>query len=390
MKNVIIDMSPLVHGSRAVHRCTSCLVRELLGYKNINYDLLYFGNIRNLGNHSTTTLFHSKNKVVPIPYRFLVPLWEKFSWPTIETFISGSDILYTNEFYFPPSKNTLILATIHGLAYKIIPEKILPKFVDSLNKALVYILKHADYLISVSENTKKELTTYVGVPPERIYVVTHGVDKQFKKNDNFREIRNQLKKQYNLIRPYILYVGAIGFHKNIMGILSAYQKLFYKISHDLVIAGPPDSAWNDANRYVIDCGLSNYVHFLGQIHKTEDLSNIYNGADLFVYPSFYEGWTSPPLEAMACGTPVITSNCSSIPETVGNAAILIDPYNIEALANEIERVITNKNLQSELIEKGLAHVRSHTWEKAAAKMKKVFDDIKARGPWKEQKNENRN
>jgi glycosyltransferase involved in cell wall biosynthesis len=308
----------------------------------------------------------------------------------METFIPGSDILYTNEFYFPPAKNALVLATIHGLAYKIIPEKILPQFVESLNQGLLYILKHADYLISVSETTKKELITHAGVSPHRIYVVTHGVDKKFRKKENVQEIRDQLKQKYNLIRPYILYVGAIGIHKNIMGILSAYQKLFHKVSHDLVMAGPPGSASDDAKRFVDDFGLSENVHFLGHVHETDLLSNIYNGADLFVFPSFYEGWTSPPLEAMACGTPVITSNCSSLPETVGNAAILIDPNNTEALAYEMERVLANKTMRSKLIKKGLLHVRSHTWEKAAKKMIQVFDDIMMRGRWERNANESCN
>jgi glycosyltransferase involved in cell wall biosynthesis len=382
MNNITIDVNPLVHGSRAVRRCTTCLVNELLKYNSVNYNLLSFNKKCSSNNYLAKLPCGAKKKNIPIPYRLLIPFWKKFSWPKIETIISSCDILYTNEFYFPPAKNTVVLATIHGLAYKIIPEKILPHLVESLNQGLRFILKHADYLISVSESTKKELINHVGVSPQRIYVVTHGVDKQFIKKNNLQEIREQLKKIYNLTCPYILYVGAIGIHKNIMGILSAYQKLFHKLSHDLVMVGPPDSAWDDAIRFVDDFGLSENVHFLGEIHETEDLTNIYNGADLFVFPSFYEGWTSPPLEAMACGTPVITSNCSSLPETVGNAAILVDPNKTEALAYEIERVLTNRSLQSELIKKGLSHVRSHTWEKAAAKMVEIFSSIQKRGAWR--------
>ena len=234
------------------------------------------------------------------------------------------------------------------------------------------------------------MITHAGVSPHRIYVVTHGVDKQFRKKENIHEIRDQLKQKYNMIRPYILYVGAIGIHKNIMGILSAYRKILHKVSHDLVLAGPPDSASNEAKRFVDDYDLSEKIHFLGQIDKTDDLSNIYNGADLFVFPSFYEGWTSPPLEAMACGTPVITSNCSSLPETVGDAAILIDPNNTAALADEIERVLTDETMRSKLINKGLIHVRSHTWENAAKKMIQVFDDIMKRGRWEKKINESCN
>jgi glycosyltransferase involved in cell wall biosynthesis len=134
---------------------------------------------------------------------------------------------------------------------------------------------------------------------------------------------------------------------------------------------------------VTEHNLSGRVQFLGYVNQAgNNLVDLYNGADLFVFPSFYEGWTSPPLEAMACGTPVITSNCSSMPETVGSAAIQVDPNNHEELANEIERILSDKTLQSELIEKGLKHAASHTWESAAAKLMDVFADIRAKGPWK--------
>ena len=185
-------------------------------------------------------------------------------------------------------------------------------------------MKHADYLVAVSETTKNELTRYAGVVPERIYVVTHGVNKQYRKKKDTGRVKSGLKNRYHLRFPYILYVGAIGLHKNIMGILDAYQKLSSKISHDLVMAGPPDSAWDFAHQFVNRHKLAGRVKFLGHISEPEYLVNLYNAADLFVFPSFYEGWTSPPLEAMACGTPVIASNRSSLPETLGDAAILVD------------------------------------------------------------------
>jgi len=251
---------------------------------------------------------------------------------------------------------------------------------------LSFILKHADYLIAVSENTKKELVNHVGIAPERIYVVTHGVNKIFQRQASQQEVRSRLIDTYNLDRPYILYVGAIGIHKNIMGILSAFRTLSNKTSHHLVLAGPPDSAWNAALQFVAEHNMSDRVHFLGYVDQAgNNLIDLYNGADLFVFPSFSEGWTSPPLEAMACGTPVITSNCSSLPETVGNAAIQVDPDNLEELAHEMERVLSDKSLRNNLITMGMKHAASHTWKKAAAKLINVFADIQARGSSKRQR-----
>ncbi len=382
MKKIAIDMSSLAHGSRAVSHCTACMISELLKYKDMEFNLIYFDYKRQTQKHLAPLENHATEKVIHVPYRLLIPAWKRLSWPYLEMIAPGCDLLYTNEFYFPPAKNSLVLATIHGLAYRVIPEKISSKIIKSLNKGLSFILKHADYLIAVSETTKSELINHVGLAPERIYVVTHGVNKKFRKQESQQEVRSRLINTYNLDQPYILYVGALGIHKNIKGILSAYKTLSAKTSHHLVLAGPPDSAWNAAHRFVTEHNMTGRVHFLGYVDQDGDnLIDLYNGADLFVFPSFYEGWTSPPLEAMACGTPVITSNCSSLPETVGNAAIQVDPDNPKKLAHEMERVLSDQSLRNNLITRGMKHAASHTWEKAAAKLIDVFADIQARGPW---------
>ena len=380
MKKIAIDMNSVVHGSRAVSHCTACMVNELIKYKDIEFNLFYFDYKRQTQKYLRPLENHATEKVIPIPYRLLIPAWRRISWPYLEMISSGCDLLYTSEFYFPPAKNSLVLATIHGMAFRVIPEKIPSQIAQSLDKGLSFILKHADYLIAVSENTKKELVNHVGIAPERIYVVTHGVNKIFQRQANQQEVRSRLIASYNLDRPYILYVGAIGIHKNIMGILSAFRTLSNKTSHHLVLAGPPDSAWNAALRFVAEHNMSDRVHFLGYVDQAgNNLVDLYNGAELFVFPSFSEGWTSPPLEAMACGTPVITSNCSSLPETVGNAAIQVDPDNLEELAHEMERVLGDKSLRNNLITMGMKHAASHTWKKAAAKLINVFADIQARG-----------
>ena len=388
MNRVAIDMSPVIYGSRAIKRCTACMAKEVLKCKDINFDLLYIDYKRQTEKYLKHLEGHVKERVVPVPYRVLITFWRRFSWPYLETFLSECDLFYTNEFCFPPARKALVLATIHGLSYEIIPEKMPSENVRSLRKGLSFILKHADYLVAVSETTKRELIRHVGVAPEKIYVVTHGVDRQFRQRKNQQAVRDRLIDIYGLKRPYILYVGAIGMHKNIMGILAAYKMVSSQRSHDMVMAGHPDSAWDQAHRFVSENDLSGQVHFLGTVDQSGDnLLDLYNGADLFVFPSFYEGWTSPPLEAMACGTPVITSNCSSLPETVGNAAIQIDPNDSEALAYEVKRVLSDKMLQKELIQMGFEHVSSHTWERAGKKLIEVFADIRARGPWRGKGNE---
>jgi glycosyltransferase involved in cell wall biosynthesis len=354
------------------------MVGELRKQNHNDINFFYYYNKSRFKKNSNRFV-GQKETVLPIPQRLMIHLWKRFSWPKIESIISNCDLLYTNSFYFPPPKKALVLATIHGLAYRMIPEKIRVQTAESLNRDLMFLLKHADYLVAVSETTKKEIISKLGFPSNRIYVVTHGVDEQFVRRKNLQEVKKRMMQNYGIRRPYILYVGAIGTHKNIMGTLNAYDKIALKTTYDLVLAGPSDSAQDNALRFVQKRGLSENVHFLGHVANTDNLVDLYNGADLFVFPSFYEGWTLPPLEAMACGTPVIASNCSSLPETVGNAAIMVDPNKPQDLAFEIERVLSNQWLRQELIKAGLKHVNSHTWKKAAINMIEVFKDVLVRG-----------
>jgi len=359
------------------------MVKELVKYDEMEFSLLYFDYKYQTDKYLRPLEDRLDERVVHIPYRLLIPAWRRLSLPHLEMIAPGCDLLYSNQFYFPPTRHALVLATIHGLSYRIIPEKISSQFVKSFNQGLAFILKNADYLLAVSETTKTELVNHVGVPPERIYVVTHGVNKQFRREENQQEVWDRLRRNYGFNSHYILYVGAIGIHKNIMGILSAYKRISDNTEHNLVLVGPPDSAWDSAHRFVTDYNLSKQVRFLRYVdYRENNLVDLYNGADLFVFPSFYEGWTSPPLEAMACGTPVITSNCSSIPETVGTAAMQIDPNKPDELADAMEKVLSDKMLQSELIKKGFEHVALNTWEKAAAKLIDIFADTLERGPWK--------
>jgi glycosyltransferase involved in cell wall biosynthesis len=379
-------MSVVIHGFRAIKRCTSCIVSELLKYEEFNFDLLYFDYKYNTDNYLKSSEFEINQKIVRVPLRLLIHFWKRFSWPRLEMYLSKYDLYYTNEFYFPPLRKTPILATIHGLPHKVVPEKMTSQVKHSVDQGVSFTLKHADYLVAVSETSKKEIIQHLGVDPERIFVVTHGVDPYFRKRKSQKAVLNRLSEAYGFMSPYILYVGAIGIHKNIMGILGAYESLSSRIQHNLVFAGPPDSAWDKAKGFVKENKLSDRVHFLGNIEQSGDrLLDLYNGAELFVFPSFCEAWTSPPLEAMACGTPVITSNCSSLPETVGEAAIQVEPNDTEELANAMETVLSDGALRLDLITKGFEHASKHTWEKAAEKLIHVFENVLAKGPWERAK-----
>jgi len=372
---VAIDMNPVIYGSRAVYRCTRNIVNALETDGSIQYRYLY---IDYRGQNEKYLAHSHEPHVIPIPFRALKPLWRVLHWPSIETFKIHCDLFYTNEVYFPPSKSSPIVSTIHGLAYKKIPDYLEPAAVKALSQGMDYLLKNSRYYIAVSQKTADEFMSLFGISSRNVFVITHGIDANFFPVTDKKSVQAELRSRFKITRRYILFVGAIGKPKNIPGILTAYQRIAEKSDHDLVLVGPPDNAWHEAIRYVKENRIENRVHFIGHIAKTSELNFLYNGASLFLFPSYYEGWTSPPLEAMASGTPVIVSNCSSLPETTEDAALKVDPDNPEEIAVTLSEVLRDDNLKNDLIQRGFMHVKKHTWPRSANKLKEVFIDVLSR------------
>jgi glycosyltransferase involved in cell wall biosynthesis len=380
---ITIDATPVAHGRRAIRRHTRNLIEALFRAESSNdYKLLYIDWHKKRSRYcSIPTTLRVDEYVVRIPARFLKTSWQHLGRPMSERLVGPFDILYATDLYFPPANRGMILGSVRGIAYHVIEDKLQPNEVNLLRKGLAYTLKHADYLLAVSNKTREDLMERLAVSSERIYVVPHGVDSRFKTLENREALAIRLQRRLGFTSPYILFVGVIGYHKNVMNLLKAYGILWDRgVKLPLVLAGPPGTAWREAQSWIAQKRLQKDIHLLGLVDQDSDeLTDLYNGAAVFVFPSFYEGWSAPPLEAMACGTPVITSNCSSLPETVGNAAIQVDPNNHEELVHVMEKVLSDEMLQSELIRKGLEHVASHTWENAAGKLIDIFAEIHARG-----------
>jgi glycosyltransferase involved in cell wall biosynthesis len=383
---IAIDGTPMVTGSRAVSRHSKNLLHAMTNLYSANeYKLLYFDRRKHRERYFPLNQGCSiKDYVIRVPGRVLKKGWEYLALPSCEWLVGSFDVFYATDLYFPPSTRGTVLGTVHGVAYHMIEDMLVPEETAALKKGLNYTLRNADYLLAVSDKTRDELINYLKVDENRIYVVNHGVDPHFKILKNRKKLSTRLQTRFGLSEPYILFVGVIGYHKNIKGLLKSYEILRTNgVKIPLVLAGPTGSASQEVQVWISDKGWENCVFTVGQIDQhTGELRDLYNGASLFVFPSFYEGWTAPPIEAMACGVPVIASNCSSIPQTVGDAAIKVNPHNATEWANQMNKVLCDKSLKNDLVERGLAHVKSHTWEKAATEMVAVFEDIIMRGPWK--------
>jgi glycosyltransferase involved in cell wall biosynthesis len=285
--------------------------------------------------------------------------------------------LFHSQYVLPaylPCKSVL---TIHDILFESHPE-FFPKFHRWLMKFFVpYSAKRANRIICVSEFTKQEISRYYGVPDKKVIVTYEGASSMFAPIRDKDLILSKMR-QYGIGTKYVLFVGRIEPRKNIVGILKAFGHLKKK-GHkrlSLVIVGHQDKIFRERTLFseIKAHGLQSDVVFTGGVSE-QDLCILYSGAEVLVYPAFAEGFGLPVLEAMACGTPVITSNVTSLPEVAGNAAILINPYSPAEIAGSLERVLSDEGLRNELSAKGLERAKKFSWEGTAEKTIEVYRKV---------------
>jgi len=242
--------------------------------------------------------------------------------------------------------------------------------------ALLRDIKKAGHIVSISQNTKNDLIEKLKIPGEKITVTHLAADDCFRYIDDEYYLK-EIKNKYNLPDEFIMYLGGFSPHKNLKSLLEAMVLLHveYRLDTPLIIAGKKDSFFiPELEKRIWDLQLTERIHFPGFIPAV-DLPAVYNLASVFVFPSMYEGFGLPPLEAMKCGTPTIVSNTSSLPEIVDSAAILCDPLDIECLATAMHDVLSSFKISGELKEKGIIRARDFSWEKCARETIDVYKKI---------------
>jgi glycosyltransferase involved in cell wall biosynthesis len=282
------------------------------------------------------------------------------------------DLLHSPDFIPPLRLNRFkSVITVHDLAFVRWPHFMTTdsaRYYGQVDQAV----RRADAIIAVSESTKSDLVGLLGAPSEKITVVYEAADPVYRPMPK-EEAWASLKSKYPLPEAFILFVGTIEPRKNIGTLLKAYRRLRndYKVTAGLVLAGAVGWLSDQVFEDVEQLGLKDYVTFLGRVDNG-NLLYLYNAACCLAHPAYYEGFGLTPLEAMACGTPVVSSNVSSIPEVVGDAAALVDPNSDEALAVALHRVLTDDALSTSLRAKGLARAKTFSWERAAEETLAVY------------------
>jgi glycosyltransferase involved in cell wall biosynthesis len=229
-------------------------------------------------------------------------------------------------------------------------------------------------ILTDSCKVKGEAINLLKLSSEKIKVIYPGVDKRFKKLKS--KNLNGILPELNPNKKTILYIGNTRPYKNLPRLLEAFGLLQKRKpeNYQLIIAGGEKRNLPLLKRITIDLNIEKDVFFTGNLTDIEVVA-LMNAADVFVFPSLEEGFGLPPLEAMACGTPVVTSNVSSLPEVVGDAALLVDPENVEEIASAIEKVLTDEKMREELIRKGFERVKNFSWEKTASETLKIYKSV---------------
>lgn len=258
-----------------------------------------------------------------------------------------------------------IVATVHDFSWEIYPEFQPKERVKYFQKYFYSSILKCDHIITGSHFTKREIVERVGISPDKITVIYHGIDHNLFYP---RELTNKSPQKY------ILAVGSIEPRKNLKNLLNAYAMLDkeFKNEYHLTLVGA--SGWNNDDIVHEMKSLGQWVKYSGYV-SDEELAILYSNASLFIYPSVYEGFGIPPLEAMACGTPVIASSASTLPEVCADAAYYIDPLNIKSIKEGILKVLGNEELQKALIAKGLVRAKEFSWGKSALEHQKVFEKV---------------
>jgi glycosyltransferase involved in cell wall biosynthesis len=311
-----------------------------------------------------------------LPYRVYFFLMKKMHVPYNYFFRPKADLYHFMSYVVPYNVKGKVILTVYDLVVELFPETMEEKNREFLQKEMHRSIKRADHIITISDSVKSELINILNIDAKKIDVVSPGVDyKIFNEKVTDRQ-KAKIMQKYNLPEGYILYLGTLEPRKNIYSLLKAFINLKKekKISEKLVIVGK--KGWNYENIYKIiyENNIENEVVFTGYVDENEKPA-IYQMAKLFVFPSIYEGFGIPVLEAMASGIPVIVSNTSSLPEVVGDAGILIDSQKTEDIEMSIYRILTDKKLSTELIEKGLRQSKKFTWENSANKLYDIYDKV---------------
>jgi glycosyltransferase involved in cell wall biosynthesis len=319
---------------------------------------------------------HVTVRQAPLSPRWLYRLWYRLRLPLpVQWFTGPVDLFHSPDFVLPPLRGDVpALLTVHDLSFLHYPETFTPALVNYLNRVVPRSVARATHVLADSQATKDDLEALWQVPAAKITVLYSGVD------DHFRPVTDDaaiaaVRDKYGLGRaPYLFSISTIQPRKNYQVLIRAFKPLASAWPHNLVIAGGKGWLYEAVLAEVAKQGLEERVSFIGFVADA-DLPALYSDATLFLFPSLYEGFGLPLLEAMACGVPVLAANASSLPEVAGDAAVLLSPHEEVAWSAAIARLLEEPERRVQRVAAGFRQARRFTWRKAAQQLRAIYRQL---------------
>jgi glycosyltransferase involved in cell wall biosynthesis len=312
----------------------------------------------------------------PLDPAWLLRLWYRAHIPLpVEWLCGHTDVFFATDFALPPTQTGRTALFLHDLSYVRVPGSAAPSLKAYLDSIVPRSVRRAGHIVVNSQATRDDVAEYYGVSLDKITPVTFGVDPIFCPSASPRiEVMTHFPQ---LQRPYILAVGTVQPRKNYVRLIEAL-KIIRAAGYDIDLAIAGGKGWLDGDILAAanQAGVREHVHLLGYV-EDDMLPLLYTHAACFVMPSLYEGFGLPILEAMACGTPVVTSDISSMPEAGGDSALFCDPYRPDSIADAITTLLTDSAIRQQCIERGFVHAARHTWQAGAQELSGVFERLLA-------------
>ncbi len=357
-----IDVSPLTLARTGVGQYTHALLRQLL---RLGDGTEFRGLSSGLGAMDAAALEGlAAHRHVRVPTRALYQAWSCLRWPKADRLIGGVDVYHATNYFLPPTSTARRVVTIYDLAFLRVPALCSPKIVGPFSRGVRRFAREADAILVCSEATRRDVVELLEVPEQKTAVAHGAVDEDFVPVPR-DEAARILAGRYGIETPFLLFVSTIEPRKNVPGLLRAFARVSDEFPHQLVLIG--GTGWNseDVDPLIAELGIASRVRRMGYLPNRRDLPLFYSAADCFVFPSFYEGFGLPVLEAMTCGCPVVTSKRSSLPEVAGDAAAYADPEDVESIAGAVRAVLADASRRDAMRVQGLSQAQRFSWEHCA-------------------------
>lgn len=374
-----IDISPLTRARTGVGNYVFYLLKHLLleekehvycpfsaGQSKIVIDNGWHAFLRN------GTLREPKH--IRLPARALYRIWETFGRPRADALVGGAEVFHATNYFLPPVKRARRVLTIYDMAFLRAPELCSPKIVGPFARNVPRFARAADAIITCSEAAKRDIVELAAVPPEKVSVAYGAVDDGFEPVPR-GEAAAALRSQYGIQPPFLLFAGTLEPRKNIDGLLQAFALVHRAIPHQLVLAGGLGWRMDHLEAKIESLGLTPRVTRVGYLPDHNDLAAFYSAADALVFPSLYEGFGLPVVEAMTCGCPVIVSEGTSLPEVAGPAGEYVRPEDPESIAHAIRRVVEDPARNAGMRQEGLIQARRFSWADCARITRGVYGSL---------------